>query len=91
MSPVDETAETIEADYALNEEEDVRPLPDSYPSEVPLNNPTHRRLRAMAGPGNAYLFLVIPDGGQNVSLDFWGILPEDLPEALRTVATAVQT
>lgn len=70
---------------ALTEEEDV----PAYPRETSPNTPTHRRLRAMAGAGNAYVFIVIPES-QDVSVDFQGIDPADLAEALRVVADAVE-
>jgi hypothetical protein len=89
MTPTDETPETIEADYALSEEEEAPPLPDSFAQEMPANNPTHRRLRAIAGAGVPYVLLTFVEDTEQVSLDFWGVDVELLPELLVSVAAAV--
>lgn len=76
------------APYIIAEEEEAPPLPDSAPTSAPLNSPTHRRLSAMAGAGNAYVFLVFPPDGAQVGIDFFGIQPEELSAALAKVSAA---
>lgn len=85
---VEEYGPNAMAPYALSEEEEAPPLPDSYPRAVPLSNPTHRRLAAIAGAGNAYVFLTIPQDGSQVGIDLFGVTPDELPGLLMQVAGA---
>lgn len=72
----------------LDEETEAPQLDASpQPRVVPENDPTHRRLAAIAGAGNVYVFLVVTPDDQ-VSLEFRGVTVENLPELLRQVAAA---
>jgi hypothetical protein len=78
----DDSTEYIDPMAPLKEEEDVVP----YHSEPRAqNDPTHRRLRAIAGI-KPYVFLTFDDETNRVSLDFWGIPAENLSLLLTTVA-----
>lgn len=88
MRPVDETAETLEADATpLNEEEEAPQA--SYATQMPANTPTHRRLQAIAGAGVPYVFMTFVEETEQVTLDFWGVQPDELAHALTAVAQAV--
>lgn len=95
MKPVREatTAEdyygtAAEQGLALDEEGEAPQL--STEQIRPSNDPTHRRLRAMAGAGNAYLFIVIPgDETEQTTFDYAGLYPDAIPSALRQLAALV--
>lgn len=75
----------------LQEEQDPQPLAASEYAriaETRRNDPTHRRLRAIAGAKVPYVLLTFPEGGE-VSIDFWGIVPEGLSGVLDAVSEAV--
>jgi len=73
----------------LEETADPAPIAASV-EQAASNDPVHRRLRAIAGADNGYLFFVIPkEPGGQVVLEFSGFYPEDVPAALRELATAL--
>lgn len=47
--------------------------------------PTHRRLKALAGPGAGYIFVVVPPEG-DVSIDFAGLARESIADGLHDIA-----
>lgn len=71
----------------LQEEQDA-PALTSAPRQVASNDPTHRRLRAIAGAGVPYVFITFP--GAEATLDFSGIeSAELLAGVLRETAEAI--
>lgn len=74
----------------LNEENPEAPVIEGLELVDAYVDPTHRRLRAIAGHGNAYIFLTIPkDEDGDGQVVFAGIYPEDVTNALREVADVI--
>lgn len=84
----DELADSLLEGSAVEPLAEEEEAPQFDPVTRASNDPTHRRLRAIAGADNAYVFLVINQDDQ-VALEFTGVLPENLPALLRQVADAV--
>lgn len=72
--------------FALDEEAEAPQL-DHADFVVPRTDPTHRRLRAIAGAGVPYVFVTI---GKQVGVDFQGVLPENVPALLRELADVIE-
>jgi hypothetical protein len=56
------------------------------PQVVAENDPTHRRLAAIAGAGNSYLFVVVEQSG-GTAIEYRGFYQEDLPAVFRELAS----
>lgn len=81
MIAPDENAATL----ALDEEGEAPQLQSFRKGK----DPTHRRLQAIAGAGAAYIFAAMPEGA-DMSIDFSGFYPQDLPAALREIASIIE-
>lgn len=86
--------ENAQAPYALDEEGEAPQL-DPAGHQVRANDPTHRRLRAIAGAGNGYIFAIVPGPeaharGEQVSLAYSGFYPDAVPVALRELAAGIE-
>lgn len=76
-----------ETDYLLDEEAEA-PRLEAGDFVVPRTDPTHRRLRAIAGADVPYLFITI---GEQVGVDFQGVHPENIAELLRSLADVFES
>lgn len=72
----------------LDEEGEAPQLAVNALSEVHADvDPKHRRLRALAGPGNPYIFIVASDEGTKI--DFSGMDFDELPMVLAELIDVV--
>lgn len=64
----------------------IEPLDEEGPDPAPLVvDPKSRRLQALAGPGNAYIFIAI-DAVDGATIDYAGLTPGSVPIGLREIA-----